>query len=72
MGELASGPAHEALTNKLPRSIEQKNWPNPISTESIPVGQYAIDLAIPITAEEQKWVDKFIIVTDEEMGGDMS
>jgi hypothetical protein len=40
--------------------------------ESISVGQYAIDLAIPITAEEQKWVDKFIIAADEEMEGDMS
>jgi hypothetical protein len=44
--ELASGPADEALTNKLPQSIERKNWPNPISTESISVGQYAIDLAV--------------------------
>jgi hypothetical protein len=56
--------ADEALTNKLPQSIERNNWPNQISTESISVGQYAIDLATPITTEEQNWVDKFIIAAD--------
>jgi hypothetical protein len=29
-------------------------------------------LATPITAEEQNWVDKFIIGADEEIDGDMS
>jgi hypothetical protein len=51
--ELASGPAGKALTNKLPQSIKQNNWPNPISMESILVGQYTIDLATPITAEDR-------------------
>jgi hypothetical protein len=39
---------------------------------SISAGQYAMNLTTPITAEEQNWVDKFIIAADEKIDGDMS
>jgi hypothetical protein len=39
---------------------------------SISVGQYAIDLTTPITAEEQNCADKFIIAVDEEIDGHMN
>jgi hypothetical protein len=52
--------------------MERKNWPNTTSTEPIPAGQHEIDLAITITAEEQKWVNEFVIAADEEAMGDMS
>jgi hypothetical protein len=50
--------------------MKRKNWPT--STEPILIGQHKIDLAITITAEEQKWVNESVIAADEEGTGDMS
>jgi hypothetical protein len=68
----ASGPTHETFTNEFPQGMERKNWPNTTSMEPISVGQHKIDLAINITAGEQKWVNEFAIAADEEAMGDMS
>jgi hypothetical protein len=62
----------ETYINEFPQGMERKNWPNTTSTEPISVGQHKIDLAITITAEEQKWVNEFAIAADEEATGDMS
>jgi hypothetical protein len=70
--EPASGSTHETFTNEFPQGMKRKNWPNTTSTEPISAGQHKIDLAITITAEEQKWVNEFVIAADEEAMGDMS
>jgi hypothetical protein len=70
--ESVSGPTHETFTNEFPQGMERKNWPNTTSTEPVSVGQYKIDLAITITAEEQKWINEFVIAADEEATRDMS
>jgi hypothetical protein len=69
---LVADPLMKLLPMNSPQGMERKNWPNTTSTKPISVGQHKIDLAITITAEEQKWVNEFVIAADEEATGDMS
>jgi hypothetical protein len=64
--EPASGPAHEYFTNEFSQGMERKNWPNTTSMGPILVGRHKVDLAVTTTAEEQKWVNEFVIAADEE------